>query len=244
MRKATNPNYIKFGKYELILQFTKDLGELRTNTYGEFFFRETMDGRFCCAAPELERRLIDAGYTANQRVGITKATHNRIGIWKVRLIDPPVVMNAPRISETPAPSPATAPRPRQPVARTAPIPESKYASAPPAPAWPEVESPIREALDAPAPTKPAARAAEVHAAPINHTGVSACLKACLCAAIDAVRDAHAYAAAAGFPIKFQEPEIQAMAVSLYIQNCKEANMNRIDRDRGLRANGGGDAWRH
>jgi hypothetical protein len=240
MRERSNPNYLKFGKDEMILQFAHDRGELRTNDYGEYFLRETMDGRFTCASPELERRLLDAGYTANQRVGITKATHNRSVIWKVRLIDPPVVMNAPRVTEAAAPVPATPPAPRPAIARPAPIPESKYASAAPPAAWPEVEAEATppDTRAAPSATpQPATRAALDR--------LCEDMEECLLKAVDMMCRSQKRAVEQGCAINFLGSDVQDLASTIYIQVGKQANINLMNRNNDLRrANGGGDAWRH
>jgi hypothetical protein len=224
MRSVSNPNYVKFSKAEMVVAFARDRGELRTNDHGEFFFRDLADGRFTCAAPDLERRLVDLGYIAHQRVGITRETHNRNTIWRVRLIDAPQSIESAR----PAAAAATS------ATRPAPIPESKYA-APPA-AWPEVETP--------APAKPVARAAENRpseapaAAGVAH--VSNILKACLYASIDAARDAQLYATQNGFPLTFSADQVQDLASTLYIQEAKQANIRLMNnRDELRRAGAGG-----
>ena len=246
MRKASNPNYIKFGKDELILQFTHDRGELRTNDYGEYFLRETMDGRFTCASPDLERRLVDLGYTANQRVGITQERHNRAVIWRVRLIDPPVVMTPRPVETRPVEAtPAAAPAARAVAAapRVAPIPENKYASTAPPAAWPEVE---------PAATpKPAARAAEVHSTMPAPTVAAALdrlcddMEQCLLKAVDMMCRSQKRAVEQGCAINFLGSDVQDLASTIYIQLGKQANINLMNRNDDLRrANGGSDAWRH
>jgi hypothetical protein len=227
MRKRSNPNYVEFSKVETVVQFARDRGELRTNDHGEFFFRELMDGRFTCASPDLERRLADLGYTANQRVGITRETHNRAVIWKVRLIDAPQSINTARPAAAAVPS-ATS---RAIAAR--PIPDSKYA-APPV-AWPEIETP--------APAKPVARATENRppeappAAAVAH--VSNILKACLYASIDAAREAQVYATQNGFPLTFSADQVQDLASTLYIQEAKQANIRLMNNRDELRRAGGG-----
>jgi hypothetical protein len=259
MRSVSNPNYVKFAKAEMVVAFARDRGELRTNDHGEFFFREMVDGRFTCANPDLERRLVDLGYTAHQRVGIAKETHNRNTIWKVRLIDAPRAItsghtkparslaadgNEPSKNTPSAAGQATSQNATQPrdantagAANThAPIPDSKYAAAPPA--WPEVQL---------AP-KPAARAIESHqvdqpmAPGIAH--VSNVLRGCLCAAIDAAREAQTYATEHGFPLTFSADQVQDLASTLYIQESKQANIRLINNRDEQRRAGGGDAWRH
>lgn len=84
MRKASNPNYVKFTSSETVVTFLADRGQLRHNDSGDFFYREFADGRFTCIGEDLERKLINLGYRAGQPVGITRATYNRAVIWKVR----------------------------------------------------------------------------------------------------------------------------------------------------------------
>jgi hypothetical protein len=226
MRTRKNPNYLEFSKAETVVAFARDRGELRTNDFGEFFFRETIDGRFTCASPELERRLVDAGYTAHQRVAITRETHNRAVIWKVRLIDGVRPIDAGRDVDAAAPSVPPAPHAIAP--RPAPIPESKYAS-PPA---------VRPELEAPAATKPAGRATENRATDsttaVGVAHVSNILRACLCAAIDAARDAQIYATQNGFPLTFSADQVQDLASTLYIQEAKQANIRLMNRNDDLR----------
>jgi hypothetical protein len=242
MRSVTNPNYVKFTRTEMIVAFSADRGELRTNDNGEFFFRKMTDGRFTCASPDLERRLIDSGYRAGDKVAIAVQYHNKAAIWKVRVIRP-VAQISERVTGA-----------------VRPLPASKYAASP---VWDDLAEGLQASVAAIQPANggspaknapPATHQAPAMATetqqnepsirPIVHTQMSACLKSCLLAAIDAVRDAHVYAASIGLPIKFTEPEIQDLASTLYIQNCKVQNMDRVDRDRNLRSQGGGDAWRH
>jgi hypothetical protein len=253
MRSVSNPNYVKFSKTETVVVFSEDRGELRTNDAGEFFFRKMTDGRFTCASPDLERRLIDSGYRAGQQVAIACEYRNRAAIWKVRIIRPVAALPAPTNDREPAVT-----------SRRAPIPDSKYA---PDPNWTDLTEGLgasvaaakpangNPAKNSPSATRQApamatdrangeAQHPEATTRPVIHTQMSACLKSCLCAAIDAVRDAHTYAATIGLPIKFTEPEIQDLATTLYIQNCKVQNMDRVERDRNQRSQGGGDAWRH
>jgi hypothetical protein len=261
MRSVSNPNYVKFSKAEMVVAFTRDRGELRTNDHGEFFFRELVDGRFTCVNPDLERRLIDLGYTAHQRVGIAKETHNRNTIWKVRLIDAPRAITSghtkpassaaadgsePSKNIPSAAGQATsqnATQPHEAITARAPIPESKYAAAPQA--WPEVQ--VAPAA-APAQPKPAARATESRhieqplASGVAH--VTNLLRACLWASIDAARDAQIYATQNGFPLTFSADQVQDLASTLYIQEAKQSNIRLMNNRDEQRRAGGGDAWRH
>jgi hypothetical protein len=271
MRERSNPNYVKFGKTETVVQFTRDRGELRTNNFGEFFFRELMDGRFTCAASELERRLADLGYTANQRVGITKQTHNRAVIWKVRLIDAPrpisgseprdidaeiVAAHHNRIAVNGGHEP-----PRAITAIPArPIPESKYAPAPQV--WPELETRLAASLAPPtkpapgavenrptadpqiaAPATPQDSAARRELAGLDHVCDS--MQHCLTRALDMICAAQKRAVENGCPISFLGADVQDLASTIYIQLGKQANINLMNRNDDLRRNGGGaDPWRH
>lgn len=234
MSGTSNPNYVKFGPTEILARFATDRGELRKNGNGDFFFRGFADGRrFACLNPDLERRVVDLGYRAGELVGITRQTRNRAAIWIVRLVE-----------ESSAEASGTAVRPAGPVAAPAPsatkraiatrppapIPEAKYAA--PAPSWAELENSWT------APPKPAARAAENRPAEapqaVAITHVSGVLRACLCAAIEAARDAQVYANNNGFPLTFSADQVQDLASTLYIQESKQANirlMNSRDEQR-------------
>ncbi len=233
MSRNGSTNYFKFGPTESIVQFTKDRGTLGTNDWGDYFARDMVDGRFTCVAPELERILADLNYRAGQLVGITRGTRNRAVCWKVRLVDGAAAAIA-RDPVPPAPRPELVP-PARPA--RAPIPESKYATPAPAAVWEDM-TPLLEASLAP---KPPARATESRAAAdeaaVAH--ISKVLQSCLCAAIDAAREAQTYATAHGFPLTFSADQVQDLASTLYIQESKKANIQAINnRDEQRRAGGG------
>jgi hypothetical protein len=239
-----NTNYTKFGPTATIVQFTRDRGELRTNDYGDFFFREMMDGRFTCASPELERILADLHYRAGQQVSIARTTRNRAVEWKVKLVDAASEVTALQTSPVRAavardplpPHPPAAARPElvapPPVRPRAPIPESKYATPAPSQAWEDL-TPALEASLAP---KPPARAAESRAAAYSQAmdQVAGTLQECLHRAIDIARNEQSYAVQQGFPISFSADSVQDLASTLYIQISKASNiqaMNNRDEQR-------------
>jgi hypothetical protein len=186
---------------------------------------------------DLERRLVDLGYRAGELVGITRQTRNRAAIWAVRLVEESAA-DAIGTSVRPAPGPIAAPaNPTRAIATrpAPPIPESKYAA--PAPSWPELEN-------APALPKPAARAIEnrpaeaPQAAGVAH--LSGILRTCLCAAIEAARDAQVYANKNGFPLTFSADQVQDLASTLCIQEFKQANIRLMNsRDEQRRTASGG-----
>jgi hypothetical protein len=85
---SRNRLHVEFShRGETVLAFSHDRGVLKTNAWGDYFFRETTDNRFCCCSPELERELIDMEIRASERVGIRKTTRGRIATWEVRRMD-------------------------------------------------------------------------------------------------------------------------------------------------------------
>ena len=123
---SRNRLHVEFSnRGETVVAFSHDRGVLKTNTWGDYFFRGTTDNRFCCCSPELERKLIDMGVIAGERVAIRKTTRGRIATWEVRRMDAPVAeaSDSRRVQHT-----------RQP------IPDCKY-SEPPVPVFPEVDEP-------------------------------------------------------------------------------------------------------
>jgi hypothetical protein len=200
MRRISNPNYVKFGPAEMFVSFAKDRGDLRTNDSGQFFYRELADGRFTCASPELGRQLIDAGVRAGEQVGITRKTYNRCAIWTVRPID--------QVAQMPREVPTT--RKAKPTAHE--LPERLFA---------KPEPPNRDGqpvAQAPAPVFPECVPAT------NGTALTEPLKVdsptlitrCMLAAVDAAAKATAHGQEIGFPVTFGAPEIEAIAVTLYI----------------------------
>lgn len=243
MSGTSNPNYVKFGPTEILARFATDRGELKTNGNGDYFFRGFADGRrFACLNVDLERRLVDLGYRAGDLVGITRQTRNRAAIWVVRLVEESAadasgtaVRAAGPIAAPEPANPSRPPAPTRAIAtRPVPIPETKYA--PPAPSWAE--------LDAPAAPKPVARAIESRPAEAPLAGgikhVSGLLLACLCAAIEAARDAQVYANNNGFPLTFSADQVQDLASTVYIQESKQANIRLMNsRDEQRRTASGG-----
>ncbi len=86
-RKNGSPNYLAF-EYdkEVTVTLAEDRGRLSSNDYGEFFARNFADGRFTCASPDLERRLIDSGARRGSVVSITKEKYGRSALWVVKLL--------------------------------------------------------------------------------------------------------------------------------------------------------------
>jgi hypothetical protein len=200
MRKSSSPNYVKFGPAELVVTFATDRGQLRTNDAGEFFYREFTDGRFCCASPDLERQLIQAGVRAGQQVGITRTTYNRAVIWRVRSIRQ--VAQMPREAST-----TSKPKP---IAHE--LPAHLYAKPePPAPVFPECETPATSTPKTEQPTPDTVP---------SLTGEGGLLGRCLCEALNACKVAHAHADKVGLPVTFGPSEIERMAVSIFIERTR------------------------
>lgn len=115
---TNNPLHVEFSnRSETVCAFSHDRGLLKTNSYGDYFFRKTTDGRFACLSSELERIILDLGIKAGERVGIKKSIHNRVTTWHVRRMDAPV--------ETPVPERKVFPHNGKPV--NEPLPERCYA---------------------------------------------------------------------------------------------------------------------
>lgn len=190
MGRVRSPNYVTFGPTETIVTFASDRGQLRRNDGGEFFYRDFTDGRFTCASPDLERQLIDAGVRAGAPVGITRTTHNRSVIWKVRIIAQVTQMPQREIP----PTTTSQPKPNG-------FPDRVYAKVePPAPVFPESDA------------LPAAPPAE----PLSAEGPNLITR-CMRAAVEAAADATARGREIGFEVTLGAPEIQALACTLYIQ---------------------------
>jgi hypothetical protein len=193
MRRVTNPNYVTFSPTETVVTLKENRGQLRTNGMGEFFLRSFADGRFTCTSPDLERQLIDLGVCAGMTVGITRAKYGQSVIWKVRRVGETVEM--PREHKT---------YPKQLAKSSSSFPEEKYATpVPPAPALPECD-----------------RTAEVIKHQEPRSMAPSLIIRCLRAAIDAAADAEAHGENIGFGCKLGAGEIQAIAVTLYIQANK------------------------
>ena len=199
MSRTSGTNYIRFGRQELIVAFAKDRGELKSNDYGDYFFRELADGkRFTCCSEDLERKLIDAGYRAGQQVGITRETYGNAVTWRVRLVAP--------VAEIPRPHEPT----RRPAAATHhPIPESKYASPEPsALVFPELD-------ERPAQASQQARDGQPYAP------AESLICRALVEAIDAAKAGQQHAATIGFPLTFSSSDIQDLASTIFIQRCRD-----------------------
>jgi len=86
-RRNGSPNYVEFpfGR-EVTLTLAEDRGKLAANDYGEYFLRKFDDGRFTCANPDLERRIIDSGARTGSVVSITKEKYGRSAVWVVKLL--------------------------------------------------------------------------------------------------------------------------------------------------------------
>jgi hypothetical protein len=86
-RRNGSPNYVEFQfDREVTLTLAEDRGRLSQNDYGEYFLRKFDDGRFTCANPDLERRLLDVGAKAGSAVSITKEKYGRSAVWVVKLM--------------------------------------------------------------------------------------------------------------------------------------------------------------
>jgi hypothetical protein len=62
--KSKNPLHVEFSNRETIVAFSHERGVLKSNSFGDYFFRSTTDNRFACCSPELESKLIDLGVRA------------------------------------------------------------------------------------------------------------------------------------------------------------------------------------
>ena len=210
-RKATNPNYVTFGKTETVVMFKTDRGQLRSNDMGDFFLREMVDGRFTCASPDLERVLVSAGVRAGIPIGVTRETHGRSVIWKARLVGNTV--------EMPSPNWVAQRKPAAALAKRDVFPPEKYAHPePPALAFPEVEAPTPARVMTEAPTS--AVAVEQRPDGQHITTSDNLLARCLCEAVDAVQVAQRYATERGYAVAFGAPEVERIGVSIFIERTR------------------------
>jgi hypothetical protein len=218
MRRSSSPNYVKFGPAEMVVMFATDRGQLRTNDAGEFFYREFTDGRFCCASPDLERQLIQAGVRAGQQVGITRSTFNRAVIWRVRMIG--TVAEMPRTVRAAAHS-----KPR-----SNGLPERFYAKIePPLPVWDGLVA-AQDSIAANGTDPSKCVPSATSQTPLMANGVQhpeaitppdgGLLGRCLCEALNACKVAHAHADKVGLPVTFGPAEIERMAVSIFIERTR------------------------
>jgi hypothetical protein len=215
---SRNRLHVEFSnRSETIVAFSHDRGVLKTNAWGDYFFRGTTDNRFCCCSPELERKLIDMDIHAGERVGISKSLRNRVVTWHVRRLDAPS-------TDPPTTEPPSA-RANVRVIHT-PIPDSKYA---PSPATNEPPAPVFPEVDEPAPARhlglttstPAPAALCSETAGTQHITASDNLLArCLCEAVDAVTIAQKYATQRGYAVAFGAPEVERIGVSIFIERTR------------------------
>jgi len=219
-------NYVKFSRQETVVTLAEDRGTLKTNSYGEYFLRKFTDGRFCCAAPELERQLIDAGLRAGATVGITCEKYGKSNIWKLRIL-------------APAPGPQAVQHktwPNHPVRRE--LPPEKYALSPSA--APPLEEQLKASIDH----------VEAQKKPVASEGMSvlnSSMAGCFISAIDSLIAARDYAQSKGIDLRLHleitGAELQDLATSLYIGMSKQANINLMNRNEALRAQNAGQ-WQH
>ncbi len=199
--KSRNPLHVEFSNRETIVAFSHDRGVL-TNSFGDYFFRGTTDNRFCCCSQDLERKLIDMGIRAGERVSIKKVTRDRVATWEVKRLDAP-------IEAQPAPT-ARKTWPNNGKVQHAPIPDSKYAAPPTA--WPEIApAPALPSTVTPAPE--AAIPLEEKASRVDSTPADNFIARALREAIDA--------ASIGFPLTFTSSDIQDLASTIFIQRCRD-----------------------
>lgn len=228
------------------MAFTYEDGRETEGRFGTQYYRQTTDGRVVYLQPFVEQRLLEMEIKPGERVQIGKmeVTEGRKkGIrWEIKRVDPPSDQTSDPAQPShlaknvPAAPVKTVPKNDQVQSTTPRIPPQRVAPAPAIPvqntataAQPE-PSPFEQPLEDPK--------------PVVHTQTSNILRSCLMSAIDAARDAQQYAARVGFPLVFGPQEVQDMAISLYIQMSKQANINLMNRNAELRANGGTDPWRH
>jgi hypothetical protein len=211
--KSRNPLHVEFGNRETIIAFSHDRGALKSNAFGDYFFRGTTDNRFCCCSEDLERKLIDMGIRAGERVSIKKVTRDRIATWEVRRLDAP--------AETQPVPTARKTWPHNGHVQDKPIPVDKYA---PPVSFPECEP----ALEPPVTLTPTPEATPAGAAQSDGSSSDSLLTRALCEAIDAAKAGQAHAAAIGFPLTFSSSDIQDLASTIFIQRCRDgAIVDRI-----------------
>jgi hypothetical protein len=191
----------------------KTAAECRRNDYGEFFARNFADGRFTCASPDLERRLLDVGAHAGSVVSIRKERYGRSAVWNVKLLG---------ASQNPANGHANG------VDHAwNDLPAEKYA---PSPADGDLVAKLAESVA----MLEAAKAAPApqHAQPI------AGLAGCFVAAIDSLIVARDYAQSKGIDLRLHleitGADLQDLAATIYIAQAKAANVALMNRNDSLR----------
>ena len=196
-RKNGSPNYLAF-EYdkEVVVTLKEDRGRLSENDYGEFFARNFADGRFTCASPDLERRLLDVGAKAGSVVSITKERYGRSAVWIVKLLG----SNGHTNGHAPAVDHAWRD-----------LPAEKYS----APADDGLVAKLAESV-AMVQTEKVKAATPATDSQLN------LMARCGCAAVDAALAVQAYAASKGLPLKFNEQSISAWSSTMYI-NAKNGD---------------------
>jgi hypothetical protein len=213
-RRNGSSNYLAF-EYdkEVTVTLTEDRGRLSRNDFGEFFARNFGDGRFTCASPDLERRLLDVGARAGSVVSIRKERYGRSAVWNVKLLG---------ASQNPANGHDNG------VDHAwNDLPAEKYAPSPPdgdlVAKLAESVAMVEAAKVAPAPQ---------HAQPI------AGLAGCFVAAIDSLIVARDYAQSKGIDLRLHleitGADLQDLAATIYIAQAKAANVALMNRNDSLR----------
>lgn len=204
------------------MAFTYPNGKEMDGRYGTQFFRATTDERGVYLPRIVEDKLITMRVAAGERVEICKAEQKegrkRVIRWEVKRVDPPG-------------DPAWDNLDRQPQQ--------------PRNGLPAKNNPPAAATNASTQPKPSAtQQAQATTPQKGQTQMSHCLAACAIAAIDAAIIAEEYAHSKKYSLKFGEDQVQAMAVSLYIQHCKSDNIAQMHANQTTRANGGAEPWQH
>ncbi len=231
---STNGAHVSFTNREVILAFSHDRGVMKSNGYGEYFFRGTTDNRFCCCSPDLERKLIDLGIRAGERVSIRKVTRNRIATWEVKRLDAPVATGPQPVKRFPHNGKVVTPSlPAEKYAQ----PAAEIASAVPDVSWEDLPSEPAPAAQSVAGETPAPEKAvqQTAGSQLITSGEPSLLGRCLCEALDACKIAQEHAAKIGLPVVFGPDQIEAMGVSIFIARTRDGSV--VERKPAGRVNG-------
>jgi hypothetical protein len=214
-RKNGSPNYLAF-EYdkEVVVTLKEDRGRLSENDYGEFFARNFADGRFTCASPDLERRLLDVGAKAGSVVSITKERYGRSAVWVVKLLGASQNHQNGHANGVDH--------------AWNDLPAEKYA---PSPADGDLVAKLAESV---AMVEASKVSPAISKSTCQQTQVDDLLTRCLIAAIDSAKAAQSHASAIGFPLVFGPDQVEALAACLYIQSSKQTNINLMHRNEELR----------
>lgn len=213
-RKNGSPNYLAF-EYdkEVVVTLKEDRGRMSENDYGEFFARNFADGRFTCASPDLERRLLDVGARAGSVVSIRKERYGRSAVWNVKLLGA-------------SQNPANGHDNGVDHARND-LPAEKYA---PSPADGDLVAKLAESVAMVQESKASA--------PVQHAQPLSGLATCLVAAIDSLIVARDYAQSKGIDLRLHleitGADLQDLAATIYIAQAKAANVALMNRNDSLR----------